>query len=40
MKSVTCPHFTEELHKEAVTAFNAAFDDVAEDWNEEWEKTL
>ena len=40
MKSVTRPHFTEELHKEAVTAFNAAFDDVAEDWNEEWEKTL
>ena len=40
MKSVTRPHFSEELHKEAVDAFNAAFDDVAEDWNEEWEKTL
>ena len=40
MKSVTRPTYSEKAHQEALSAYNAAFADVTEDWDEDWEKTL
>ena len=40
MKSVTRPNYTEALHNEAKQALEAAYSDVSDDWDEEWERNL